>query len=69
MVKIRITHKNGLILLTKPIKNDTTELVFPIISVRGVRYSIYGYAKGGMHKLWWACLDLNQSLFVPNEQA
>ena len=24
---------------------------------------------GGMHKLWWACLDLNQSLFVPNEQA
>tara|TARA_B110000211_G_scaffold72734_1_gene84399 strand:+ start:9455 stop:9682 length:228 start_codon:yes stop_codon:yes gene_type:complete len=26
-------------------------------------------SQGGMHKLWWACLDLNQSLFVPNEQA
>tara|TARA_B110000240_G_scaffold86402_1_gene98319 strand:+ start:575 stop:907 length:333 start_codon:yes stop_codon:yes gene_type:complete len=24
-------------------------------------------SQGGMHKLWWACLDLNQSPFTPLE--
>lgn len=45
MIKIIINHKNGLILLTKPIKNDTTELVFPTFTDGGVRYSIYGNFK------------------------
>ena len=34
-----------------------------------MKYKHLWLRKGGMHKLWWACLDLNQSLFVPNEQA
>ena len=34
-----------------------------------MKYKHLWLCKGGMHKLWWACLDLNQSLFVPNEQA
>ena len=40
MIDIIIIQINGLILVAKPIKNETTELVLPIISERGVRYSI-----------------------------
>ena len=25
--------------------------------------------RGGMAEKWWACLDLNQGLLVPNQQA
>jgi len=32
-----------------------------------MKYKHLWLCKGGMHKLWWACLDLNQSPFTPLE--
>lgn len=41
MIDIIIIQINGLILVAKPIKNETTELVLPIISERGIRLEYF----------------------------
>ena len=41
MIDIIIIQINGLILVAKPIKNETIELVLPMISERDIKYSIY----------------------------
>ena len=41
MIDIIIIQINGLILVAKPIKNETTELVLPIISEIGIRLEFF----------------------------
>ena len=41
MIDIIIIQINGLILVAKPIKNETIELVLPIISERGIRLEYF----------------------------
>jgi len=40
-MEIIIIQINGLILVAKPIKNETTELVLPIISEIGIRLEYF----------------------------